>query len=90
MEAKRGILFPVMHMEKSIWDKSVCLPSFPSLDGDEKTDVLIIGCGMAGILCAHARREARVDCLVLDAEWIGGGDGKFHCQDHLPAWADLP
>lgn len=73
MEAKKGILFPVMHMEKSIWDKSVCLPSFPSLDGDEKTDVLIIGGGMAGILCAHALREAGVDCLVLDAEWIGGG-----------------
>lgn len=34
----------------SIWTKSVDLPKYPTLQGDKKTDVLIIGGGMAGNL----------------------------------------
>ena len=43
------------------------------MNRDEKTDVLIIGGGMAGILCAHALRQAGVDCLVIEAEAVGSG-----------------
>ena len=38
---------------KSLWSKTVIMPDFPKLKGDVKTDVLIIGGGMAGILCAY-------------------------------------
>lgn len=37
----------------SIWSDSVTMPSFPSMPGSCSTDVLIIGGGIAGILCAH-------------------------------------
>jgi len=60
-------------MQESIWTKSVVLPSFPRLSGAVKTDVLIIGGGMAGLLCAHELKEAGVDCLVIEAARIGGG-----------------
>ena len=66
-------LSPVMKMHKSIWTESVTLPAYAPMNRDEKTDVLIIGGGMAGILCAHALREAGVDCLVIEAEAVGSG-----------------
>ena len=37
----------------SIWSDSVEFPSFEQLKKDIKTDVLIIGGGITGILCAH-------------------------------------
>lgn len=60
-------------MQKSIWTKSVELPSFPPLPGATKTDVLIIGGGMAGLLCAHELKKAGVDCLLIEADRIGSG-----------------
>lgn len=36
----------------SIWMDGEQLPHFSSLEGSIKTDVLIIGGGMAGLLCA--------------------------------------
>ena len=62
-----------MKMEKSIWTETAALPAFAPMNRDEKTDVLIIGGGMAGLLCAHALRQAGVDCLVIDADRVGGG-----------------
>ena len=62
-----------MKMQKSIWTETVTLPAFAPTNRDEKTDVLIIGGGLAGLLCAHALREAGVDCLVIEAERIGSG-----------------
>ena len=57
----------------ALWMETVSLPRFPALRGDRKTDVLIIGGGMAGILCAWKLREAGVDCLLLEADRICGG-----------------
>ena len=37
----------------SIWEKDVKRNKFGSLGGKEKTDVLIVGGGIAGILCAE-------------------------------------
>ena len=39
-----------MHGMESIWTKTASLPRFPPLEGDLKTDVLIIGGGITGIL----------------------------------------
>lgn len=60
-------------MIKSLWTETASLPSFPKLDQDISTDVLIIGGGMAGILCAHFLREAGIDYLLCEADTIAGG-----------------
>lgn len=58
---------------KSLWTENVELPSFESLKEDIKTDVLIIGGGMAGVLCAHMLAQAGVDYALVEAETICGG-----------------
>ena len=46
------------------------MPSFPQLAGNRKTDVLIVGGGLAGLLCAYRLQQAGVDCLLLEADRI--------------------
>lgn len=58
---------------ESIWKDTASLPTFPSLRGDHKTDVLVIGGGMTGLLCAYQLKEAGVSCTVVEADTIGGG-----------------
>jgi len=58
---------------RSIWKKTARLPQFGTLERDCKTDVLIIGGGMAGILCAYFLEQAGVDYLLLEESEIGGG-----------------
>ncbi len=60
-------------MNNSIWADSVVLPSFPALGGELKTDVLIVGGGLAGILCAHRLRQDGVDCTLIEKDRICGG-----------------
>ena len=50
----------------SIWDKDVQLPEFPQLEGDLRTDVLIIGGGLAGLLCAWNLKQSGVDCVLIE------------------------
>lgn len=59
-------------MKKSIWSETD-LPEFKSLEGDKKCDVLIIGGGMAGILCAYKLRKKGIACILLEKEKIAGG-----------------
>ncbi len=58
---------------ESIWTATETLPHFPALEGDVRTDVLIIGGGMAGLLCAHQLKAAGVSCVVAEAKTIAGG-----------------
>lgn len=58
---------------KSIWSDTVNLPKFPSLKKDISTEVLIIGGGMAGILCAYFLKKQGVKCALVEAAQIGGG-----------------
>ena len=60
-----------MKME-SLWHQ-VKLPEFPKLDGNIKTDVLIIGGGMAGILCAYFLKKSNVDCILVEENRICSG-----------------
>lgn len=57
----------------SLWSDTTELPSFPKLDRDINTDVLIIGGGITGILCAKLLRDADVDCVVVEKGKICGG-----------------
>ena len=56
-----------------LWTKATTPPRFSTLDGDISTDVLVIGGGMAGVLCARLLREAGIDCALAEAKTIGGG-----------------
>ncbi len=58
---------------ESVWKSEVEKPRFETLCGDTKTDVLIIGGGMAGILCAYALKNSGVDCAVVEQNSICGG-----------------
>lgn len=60
-------------MHKSLWCDDVKLPQFPQLNKNIKTDVLIIGGGMCGILCAYLLKEAGIDYVLLEKEEIARG-----------------
>ncbi|MFA7637213.1 MAG: FAD-dependent oxidoreductase [Monoglobales bacterium] len=60
-------------MHKSVWTDSAKLPEFKSLENDVKTDVLIIGGGICGLLCAHALQNAGVDYILVEGNKIASG-----------------
>lgn len=60
-------------MSNSVWMDGQKLPKFGKLTGSVKTDVLVIGGGLCGILCTYFLRKAGVDCVLAEAETIGSG-----------------
>lgn len=58
---------------ESLWNKTWEQPNFPAQDGDMNTDVLIIGGGLAGVLCAHRLHGAGVSYVLAEAETICSG-----------------
>ncbi len=58
---------------RAIWEETAERPQFASLRRDIRTEVLIIGGGIAGLLCAYMLRRAGVDCVLVEAERICGG-----------------
>lgn len=69
---KAAILSSGDKME-SVWTEETKLPKFDCLQGDQKTDVLIIGGGIAGILCAYMLKKNNVDCVLVEANQICSG-----------------
>ena len=57
----------------SVWMDDADRVSFDSLKKSIKTDVLIVGGGITGILCAHMLKKAGVDCILAEADCICGG-----------------
>lgn len=57
----------------SIWKEGSQMPHFNVLEGDIQTDVLIIGGGMAGILCAYFLQEKGVDYILAEGKTICSG-----------------
>ena len=57
----------------SIWVNTVNKPQFPKLSHDINTDVLIVGGGLTGILCAYMLKQAGVDCVLVEADKICSG-----------------
>lgn len=57
----------------SVWEQTSSKDNFGRLNKDIKTDVLIIGGGMAGVLCAYYLNQAGVSSVLAEAKTIGGG-----------------
>ena len=57
----------------SLWSATSHIPSFNSLKEDIKTDVLVIGGGLSGILCAYELKSRGIDCILVDANKICSG-----------------
>ncbi len=58
---------------QSLWEKERKRPIFAAADGEYDTDVLIVGGGMVGLLCAKKLKEAGVDCMMVEADTICSG-----------------
>ncbi len=56
----------------SVWEH-IDAPQFRGLNGGKRTDVLIIGGGIAGILCAYKLKNAGVNCILAEAKRICSG-----------------
>ncbi len=57
----------------SVWRDSIALPKFETLEGSVKTDVLIVGGGIAGILCAYFLEEQGIDYMLVEGNRICSG-----------------
>ena len=66
----KQILCSVIKMNNSVWTNDVQMPTFGKLEQDLKTDVLVVGGGLAGILCAHGLAREGVDYALIEADRI--------------------
>ena len=57
---------------KSLWSE-FSMPSFKKLDRNIKTDVLIIGGGIAGLLIAYELYKRGINCVTVEAKKICEG-----------------
>lgn len=60
-------------MLNSVWPEETRKPEFEALKNDTVTDVLIIGGGIAGILCAYMLKQAGVGYMLVEADRICNG-----------------
>ena len=58
---------------QSIWEQTAKAEHFPPLSKDLNTDVLIIGGGVCGILCAYMLHRAGIDYVLAEADRICSG-----------------
>ncbi|MBE6960982.1 MAG: FAD-dependent oxidoreductase [Ruminococcaceae bacterium] len=54
----------------SLWKNTVCIPHFPRLERNLHTDVLVIGGGLAGILCAYKLAQEGIDYALVESSQI--------------------
>ena len=57
----------------AVWTTTVHMPAFEPLEENAKTDVLIIGGGIAGLLCAYRLAQDGVECTLVEADTICSG-----------------
>lgn len=61
-------------MTRSLWHDTVTLQKYKTLPHDAKTDCLIIGGGICGILCAYFLHQEGADYMLVEGNRIGGGN----------------
>ncbi len=55
---------------ESIWQKTAMPPQFPPQEKDMQTDVLIVGGGCAGILCAYYLKQENIPYILVEKDSI--------------------
>lgn len=60
----------------SFWTIDSEIPQMDSLKGDKKTEVVVIGAGMAGLLTAYFLQKKNIDTIVLEGDRIASGQTK--------------
>lgn len=73
---------------ESVWQTDITLLTFPELEQDIQTDVLIIGGGIAGILTAYFLHQEGINYILVEKESICSGTtqnttAKITCQHGL-------
>lgn len=58
---------------ESIWTNNTGKKDFEVLSGNQKTDTVVIGGGMAGVLTAYYLQQVGVPVIVLEANRVGSG-----------------
>lgn len=60
---------------ESIWSATCSMEKSNISEGDrqQKADVIVIGAGLTGILCAYLLQKQNVDVIVLEAEDVASG-----------------
>ena len=56
-----------------LWEQGTTPTAFPALKEDRHTEVLVVGGGMAGILCAYMLQQKGIECVLVEAETVGSG-----------------
>src|SRR5437868_3477361 len=67
---------------KPYWATNASLPTFPSLEKDLQTDVVIIGAGLTGITAAYLLKKEGIKVALLDRQRCAGAD-TGHTTAHL-------
>ena len=57
----------------SIWSEEISIAPRPSLDGDIRADVAVIGAGLAGCLTAYFLQREGLSVAVVEADRVGSG-----------------
>lgn len=57
----------------SVWTENIVLPHFENIEGDVETEVLIIGGGITGILCAYFLQERGIPYILVEGRSVCGG-----------------
>ena len=59
---------------KSIWNESCKFDKREELKGDIKTDVLVIGAGIAGILTGYLLKKSGKEVVIIDKAETASGN----------------
>ncbi|QOV90567.1 FAD-dependent oxidoreductase [Humisphaera borealis] len=57
-----------------IWYRDYTPPSFSALKANIRSDVCIVGAGIAGLMAAYLLAKAGLSVTVLEAKEVGGGE----------------